>query len=475
MSDHEIGYMIAKKLAAAYRRGKLSPVEVVNAIFARIERLDPKLNAFCLLLPGQARKEAKRAETAFRRKKDVDPLCGIPVSIKDLIFTKGIRTTGGSRIFEHFVPEEDEAAVARLRAAGAIIIGKTNTPEFGFKAVTDNPMFGITRNPWNIEKTPGGSSGGAAAAVAAGLCPLALGSDGGGSIRIPASFSGVFGLKPSFGRVPHHPKFPGWETLSHTGPLTRTVADAALMLDAIAGPDDRDRNSLPPITGTFSGALRRSLEGTRIAWSPDLGYATVEPEVIEITSAAARAFRKAGCRVREYNPGLECPEEIFATMVFCDYHASLGNQLDKWKDKMDPSLATLVERGGGFSAKDYLQATYRMEEFHAKAQEIFEKFDFLLTPVTATPAFIAGRMAPETVAGKRLSPIGWMAFTYPFNLTGQPAASVPCGFTGDGLPVGLQIVGRRHDDTGVLRMAAAFEKLMPWADARPPLDEKKET
>lgn len=467
MSDTDLCFMSAKKLVSAYRRKKLSPVEVVNAVLARIEILNPTLNAFCLILAEQARSEAKRAETAFRRNKKVGPLYGIPVSIKDLIFTKGIRTTGGSKIFENFIPDEDETAVARLKSAGAIIIGKTNTPEFGYMAVTHNRLFGITRNPWHLDKTAGGSSGGAAAAVASGLGPLALGSDGGGSIRIPASFSGIFGFKPSYGRVPHLPGFPGWETLSHTGPMTRTVADAAMMMDVIAGPDNKDRHSLPAIANTYSGRLRGSLKGTKIAWSPDLGYATVESEVLEITSDAARAFRKAGCTVKEYDPSFECPEEIFTTMVFCEYHAGLSEYLSAWRDKIDPPLARLIEMGGNFSAKDYIQATFRRQGFHAKAQKIFETYDFLLTPTVAVPAFSAGKMAPDLVAGKRLSPIGWMAFTYPFNLTGQPAASVPCGFTKYGLPIGLQIVGRRHDDVGVLRLAAAFERLRPWAETKP--------
>ncbi len=358
-----------------------------------------------------------------------------------------------------------------MREAGAIIVGKTNTPEFGYMGVTHNPLFGITRNPWNLDKTPGGSSGGAASATAAGLCPLSLGSDGGGSIRIPASFSGVFGFKASFGRVPHQPGFPGWETLSHTGPITRTVADAAFMLDIIAGPDGLDRHSLPPFGSTFSGSMRGSLKGTKVAWSPDLGHATVDPEVLEITGKAIRAFREAGCRLKEHTPDFGSPEELFSTMVFGEFAAALGDELDEWRDKLDAPLATLVERGEKLSASDYVKATFERQEYCAKMQTIFEKYEFLLTPTLAVPAFEAGRAAPDKVAGKRLaSPIGWMPFTYPFNLTGQPAASVPCGFTEDGLPVGLQIVGRMHDDVGVLRMAATFERLRPWAERRPPIE-----
>ncbi|RJP25373.1 MAG: amidase [Candidatus Abyssobacteria bacterium SURF_5] len=465
--ENDLCRLTARQLLSAYRRRKLSPVEVVEAVLQRITLDGPKLNAFCTLLPDEARKQARKAEKAYLKKQDAPPLLGVPVSIKDLIFTKGVRTTGGSRLFENFVPDEDEPAVARLRAAGAVIIGKTNTPEFGYKAATDNPLFGITRNPWNTDKTPGGSSGGAAASVAAGMCPIALGSDGGGSIRIPSALCGVFGLKPSFGRVPRYPSFPGWETLAHTGPITRTVADAALVMDIIAGPDERDRSSLPPISGAFSRSLSGAVKGTKIAWSPTLGYATVEPEILKITGEAAKLFRRAGCRVEEINPALENPEAELSIFVMADFQAAIGDSLEDNREKMDPRLVTLVEMGKNISAKEYVQASFRRQVFHERVQKIFEKYDFLLTPTTAVAAFQAGKMAPETVAGQRLSPLAWMPFTYPFNFTGQPAASVPCGFTEDHLPVGLQIVGRRHDDAGVLRLSAVFEKLYPWPDFVP--------
>jgi aspartyl-tRNA(Asn)/glutamyl-tRNA(Gln) amidotransferase subunit A len=459
----------AKQLVSAYQRRKLSPVEVIEAVLDRIKLYDRKLNAFCTLLPDEAQKQARKAEKVYAKNQNAPPLLGVPVSVKDLIFTKGIRTTGGSRLFENFVPDDDEPAVARLRAAGAIIIGKTNTPEFGYKAVTDNPLFGISRNPWNPEMTPGGSSGGAAASVAAGFCPLALGSDGGGSIRIPGALCGVFGFKPSFGRVPRYPSFPGWETLAHTGPITRTTADAALMMDIIAGPDSRDRYSLPSSSRSYSGSIRNPLKRIKIAWSPTLGYATVEPEVLKLTAAGAMSFRKAGCKVEEIDPGWVNPEPDFVTFVVSDFQAALGDHLEEAREKMDPRLVTLVEMGQNVSAKQYVQASFRRQAFHERVQKLFEKYDFLLTPTTATPAFQAGKMAPETVAGQRLSPLAWMPFTYPFNLTGQPAASVPCGFTESGLPVGLQIVGRRLDDAGVLQLSSVFEKLNPWSDFAPAL------
>lgn len=469
MNDAGICYLSARELLSAYRRRKLSPVEVVDAVFERIEQLNPRLNAFCTLLPEEARRQARKAERAYSGEKDSAPLLGVPVSIKDLIFTRGIRTTGGSRLYEDFVPDEDEPAVARLKAAGAIIIGKTTTPEFGYKAVTDSPLLGITRNPWNPEKTPGGSSGGAAASVAAGMGPIAIGSDGGGSIRIPGALCGVFGFKPSFGRVPRYPSFPGWETLAHTGPITRTVADAALVMDVIAGPDSRDRYSLPPAKRAYLGGLKNSVKGAKIAWSPTLGYATVDAEVLQLTEKAAKSFSRLGCKVREIDSHLENPEPDFVTFVVADFYAALGGFLEGSREKIDPRLATLAEMGKDISAQEYVLASFRRQVFHEKVQEIFEKYDFLLTPTTAAPAFQAGKMAPETVAGKRLaSPLGWMPFTYPFNLTGQPAASVPCGLTRDCLPVGLQIVGRQLDDAGVLRLSAAYERLFPFSEFIPP-------
>ena len=468
MSD-DLCWLPATELARLIRLKQVSPVEVTEAVLLRIERLNPLLNAFCTPTHEVARRAAKEAEIAVMKGEPLGPLHAVPVSIKDLIFTRGVTTTGGSRIYADFIPEDDAVAGERLKAAGAVLLGKTNTPEFGHKAVTDNPLFGVTRNPWRLDRTPGGSSGGAGAAVAAGLGPLALGTDGGGSIRIPAAFSGIYGLKPSFGRVPQHPGFPGWPTLTHTGPMTRTVRDAALMLDVIAGPDDRDRYSLPAEPGSYLAACEDPVKGLSVAWSPDLGYAAVEPEVARITEEAAAVFESLGCHVEVVNPGWENPEEIFGALIAAETFAGLAEKLDAWHDRMDPTLVRFLERGRTVTTVDYIQAGHRRTAYWQQVKAFLARFDLLLTPTLPVPPFAIGIVWPREIAGHRVSPLGWMAFTYPFNLTGQPAASVPAGFTGDGLPVGLQIIGRRFADKMVLAASAAFEAARPWASRRPPL------
>jgi aspartyl-tRNA(Asn)/glutamyl-tRNA(Gln) amidotransferase subunit A len=374
-------------------------------------------------------------------------------------------------MFADFVPDQDAICVERLKAAGAIVLGKTNTPEFGWVAVTQNRLFGPTRNPWNPGRTSGGSSGGAASGVAAGLGPLAIGSDGGGSIRIPSSFCGVFGHKPSHGRVPAWPGFPDiWEGLSVVGPITRTVRDAALMMEVIAGRDDRDYFSLPDEGLSYLPLLEKGIEGLRVAWSPDLGYATVDPEVLRLTEAAARALGELGCRLEEASPEAHNPQESSSTVVGASVATFPGGQMAGWEDEVDAGLARFVERGRNILATDYLRARLANIDYRNQVQAFFDEYDLLLTPTLAVPPFEVGSFGPREIAGKRVAPIDWMAFTFPFNITGQPAASVPCGFTSDGLPVGLQIVGRRFDDGTVLRAAAAFERARPWADRFPPLD-----
>ncbi len=468
MSD--LHWLPATDLAALIRAKKLSPVELTEAVLARIEGLNPQLNAFCTVTPDGARQGAKIAEAALMHGEPLGPLHGVPVSIKDVIFTRGIVTTGGSRIFADFVPEEDAVAAERLKAAGAVILGKTNTPEFGHKALGENPHFGATRNPWRFDRTPGGSSAGAGAAVAAGLGPLALGTDGGGSIRIPASFCGVYGLKPSFGRIPSGPGFPGWETFTVPSPMTRTVRDAALMLDALAGPDDRDRHSLPSEGGSYLEACEEPIVGWSVAWSPDLGYARVDPEVARITEEAAAVFESLGCRVETVATGWEDPEEIFAVMASAELYGAWGARLPEWRDRMDRTLVRYLERGGGVTLVEYLRAARGRREFWAQVQGFLARFDLLLTPTVAVPPFATGGFWPREIAGEKASPLGWMPFTYPFNLTGQPAATVPAGFTEDGLPVGLQLVGRRHADRAVLAASAAFEVACPWASRKPSMD-----
>lgn len=471
MTPDELCWTPALELAALIRAKKLSPVEVTEVVLSRIDRVNAAVNAFCTRTPEVAREAAKIAEAALMHGEPLGVLHGIPVSIKDLVFTRGILTAGGSRIFADFTPEEDAVTVERLKAAGAVIVGKTTTPEFGHKAMTESPLSGVTRNPWRPDRTAGGSSGGAAAAVAAGLAPLALGRDGGGSVRIPASFCGIYGLKPSFGRVPNGPGFPGWETFTVSGPMTRTVRDAALMLDVIAGPDDRDRHSLPGVSGSFVTACDESIAGWTVAWSPDLGYARVDPEVARITEDAAVIFESLGCRVETVATGWDDPEEIFATLSWAETYAAWGEYLPEWRDRMDPTFVRVLERGRAVTLDEYLGAARRRREFWSQVQGFLARFDLLLTPAVAVPPFVgAGGFGPREIAGHKVSPLGWMPFGYPFNLTGQPAATVPAGFTTDGLPVGLQIVGRRHSDGAVLAASAAFEAAQPWASRRPTIE-----
>ncbi len=461
-------YTPAVEIAALIREKKLSPVEVVDSLLDRIDRINPSINAFCTVAADQARQAAKRAEAAVMRGDSLGPLHGVPVAVKDLTATKHIRTTFGSRVYENNLPDEDDIIVERLLTAGAIIVGKTNTPEFGHKGTTDNRLFGVTRNPWNLERHAGGSSGGSAAAVASGLGPLATGSDGGGSIRIPASFCGVFGLKPSYGRVPRGPGAPDWQTLSHQGPISRTVDDAALMLGAIAGRDERDRHSLADDRLDCYPLPDGDLKGVRIGWSPDLGHAPVDPEVLEATTAATRVFETTGATVDEAGIDVEHQGRHFAAIWAATYAAKYAHLLDEWRDQMDPSLVAIIDGGIAMTATQYAEAAAAREAFWQNVRPCFEKFDFLLTPTLSISAFDAALLNPPDVAG--VSGMDWTPFTYPFNFTGQPAASVPCGWTKGGLPIGLQIVGRRFDDIGVLKVAAAFEKAAPWADAKPNLD-----
>ena len=459
----------ALELVNLIRNRKLSPVEVTDAVLARIETVNRALNAFCLVAADQARKAAREAEIAVMRNEPLGLLHGVPVSIKDVLATRGLTTTGGSRLFADLVPDEDALSVARLRAAGAVVLGKTNTSEFGHKAVTECPLFGVTKNPWNPALTPGGSSGGGAAAVASGAGPLALGTDGGGSVRIPAAFCGAYGFKPSYGRVPHREGTPGWAHVSHVGPIARTVRDAALVLDAIAGGDDRDRQSLPSQAGSYLEACEDDVKGLHVAWTPDLGYARVDPRVVEICGDAAAEFESLGCHVEVVNPGWEDPEEMFSTMIAAQFYAAWSDRLPEAETLMDPTLVKFIRRGGAITAREYIRAVERVDAYWREVHAFLERFDFLLMPTVAVVPFAAGQAPPREIAGERVSVLGWMPFTFPFNLTGQPAASVPAGWTGEGLPVGLQIVGRRHADRTVLAASAAFEEARPWSDRRPAL------
>ncbi len=469
MEAVELCFMPATAMASAIRARKLSPVEVVDAALARIDRLNPRLGAYCTVTHAAARAAAREAAVAVMRGDALGILHGVPVSVKDLIPTSGVRTTWGSRLFEHFIPDEDAPVVERLKQAGAIVLGKTNTPEFGYKGTTDNLVFGLSRNPWSPAHTPGGSSGGGAAAVAAGLGPLAVGTDGGGSIRIPCSCCGIFGLKPTLGRVAAAPTYGGLDTLSHTGPMTRTVRDAALMLNAIAGPDPRDLSSLPADGTDYLALLDRGIAGLRVAWTPDWGYAAVDPEVRRITEAAAKRFADAGCAVEEDTPGFSDPTDPFLVVYSASYAARFADKLPEARDRLDPALVTLIEHGMRWTAAEFITAANSRRTLNDVFRRFFARYDLLLTPTLAAPPLPVGVDAYEEIAGRPVARTGWYAFTYPLNLTGYPAATVPCGWTAGGLPVGLQIVGPRFADAVVLRAAAAFEALAPWAGKRPPV------
>jgi len=465
----DLHWQPATTLARLIRQKKVSPVELLAAILDRIDKLNPRLNAFVTLTIEQARREARAAERALtRRSATLGPLHGVPFSVKDLVITKGVRTTFGTPIYRDNVPTEDAPIVARLKAAGGVMLGKTNTPTMGWIGATHNPLFGITRNPWNLERTPGGSSGGASAAAAAGLGPLHVGTDGGGSIRIPASCAGIYGFKASYGRIPTYPVSGAW-SLSHVGPMTRTVADAALMLNVGAGPDERDQYSLPAERVDYVKALGGSLKGWRVAWTDDLGFADcVDPEVSAVCARAARAFRELGCRVEEVQPGWPSPKEAWYEIFCGGIAARLAPYLDR-RGEIDPGLARIIETTLRNGPTKYVQAWFDRLAWWQHPRAFFEKYDLLLTPTIACPPFPVGLDNPTEIAGRPVGAYAWIPFTYPFNCTGQPAASVPAGFTASGLPVGLQIVGRRFADAAVLRASAAFERLRPWAQHRPPI------
>lgn len=463
----EVAYLSATDLISRFAERTLSPVEVTEVTLRRIERLNPSLVAFLTVTSDSALEAARQAERAYATG-TAGPLAGVPISIKDLTLTRGVRTTRGSLLYQDFVPDEDAPFVERVLAAGAVMIGKTNTPELGWKGDSGNRLGGPTQNPWRHGRTAGGSSGGGAAAVAAGLGPLAQGSDGAGSIRIPASFCGIVGFKPSFGLVPNYPASAVVD-LAHLGPMSRSVRDAALLLNVTAGADSRDRLSWSSGVDYLEG-LDNSIAGLRVAWSPNLGYAEVAPAVRDATARAAHRFTDSGCDVEEVDPGISDPWDLESIMWEAAMAGVFRGRLAEVRDHLDPGLLRVVERGNKLHAADLAAAQQRRAAYFDQWRRFMERYDLLLTPTLPVTAFSAGDDEPPRSDGATdVTPLDWTKFTYPFNLTGQPAATVPCGFDHDGLPIGLQIVGRWHDDATVLRAAAAFEEAAPWASNIPPL------
>jgi aspartyl-tRNA(Asn)/glutamyl-tRNA(Gln) amidotransferase subunit A len=449
----------ATELLAAYRAKTLSPVEATRASLARIEKLNPVLNCFNRVDEKGALAAARESEARWRKGAPVGLLDGVPTSIKDIILTKGWPTLRGSKTTDPKGPWNDDApAVARLREHGAVFLGKTTTPEFGWKGVTDSPLTGITRNPWNPRTTPGGSSGGSAAAVAAGMGALTVGTDGGGSIRIPCAFTGLFGLKPSFGRVPAWPLSP-FGTVAHLGPMTRSVADAALMLNVLSLPDARDWHALPYDGRDYRVGLEDGVRGLRIAYSPDLGYAKVDKEIAALVKNAALVLADLGAHVDEVDPGFEDQQPTFTLHWFPGASYVVRSIPEAKRKLMDPGLLEVARAGEKFSVKEIQDAAQARGALGVLMNQFHQKYDLLLTPTLPLPAFEAGKEVADVVRERRWT--DWSPFSYPFNLTQQPAASVPCGLTKAGLPAGLHIVGPKYGDALVLRAARAYESAAP--------------
>ena len=463
----DFAYKSAADLLRMIRTRQASPVEIMEQCLARIDALEPRINAFVARTPELAMDAARRAEQAVMSGAPLGLLEGLPVSVKDLIAVGGVRLTFGSRTAEENIADADAPAVERLRAAGACIIGKTTTSEFGCKAAGDSPLTGITRNPWNTAKTPGGSSCGAAASIAAGISPFGLGTDGGGSIREPSALTGLFGLKAQFARVPVFPTA-ATPTLSHVGPIARTVRDAALLLTAIAGYDARDPFSVAEPVPDFLAACERPVKGMRIAWSPTLGYAKPASEIVAITQRAAAVFESLGCHVELVERVFdEDPVELWTS----EFYAGIGTRLNKQylevPHLLDPALLDMLHAALEQPLGAYYGNVFRRYALRESMRRFFGKYDLLLTPQTPIAAFDVGIDVPHEFPDRNIC--SWQFYTYPFNLTGQPAASIPAGFTTQGLPVGLQMVAGLNREVDIFSAAAALELARPWAARRPPV------
>ena len=468
MNAEDLGYLPATQLAELIRTKQISPVEYMRSLLARIEAVDPKVNAFAYLAPDRAMDGARAAEAKLMSGERIGRLHGLPVTIKDLAITKDMPTQQGSLIYMDAQTAEDAPMVSRLRDEGGIVIGKTTTSEFGWTGVSHSPLTGITHNPWKFGMNAGASSAGAGAASAAGFGPLHQGSDGAGSIRIPAHFCGVFGLKPSFGRVPNYPVSTG-DMTSHNGPLTRTVADSALMMEVMSGPHPLDYTTLEAGPAAYLSRLHEGVKGKRIAYSPDLGLARVDPDVAALVKAAALRFAELGAIVEEVPTPWAAPGPELIRFFWSAHLTRLKPRLETWASKMDPGLVACIEASTNVSVSEYQAARETKMAYIANIHRWFENWDFLLTPAVSVAAFPAEKLMPDHWPHHDWDWVSWAEFSYPFNMAWNPAASVPCGFTAEGLPVGLQIVGRRFDDLGVLQASAAFEAVQPWAGARPPL------
>lgn len=463
----DLSFMSATVLSKRIRKKEISPVEVVDFFLQRIEDLNPTINAFCTVAADQARQDAVNSEKEIMMgNSDIGLLHGVPIAIKDLTRTKGIRTTFGSKVFADYVPTKDSIVVRRIKEAGGIIIGKTNTPEFGHKGTTDNQLFGTTKNPWNPDLTSGGSSGGSAAAVAAGLVPLAEGSDGGGSIRIPASFCGVFGLKPTYGRIPfdgiENNMFSSQNPFLHHGPISRSVDDAALLYSVMSGYDPSDPFVLPNTDDFTIQKIFDGIQGLRIAYSPDLGLYEIDPQVQEAMNNVVRQLHNLGCRVEEVNLDFEMSREdithAFSTLWITQVATNYRSLLPDYEHALSEDIRKMIHFGEKISAVDYKDIEFVQTKIWKKVQEVFNDYDLLVSPTLAVPAFSHTIKGPKIINEKKINPnLDWMLTTI-FNLTGHPAASIPAPVKDNQLPVGIQVVGRRMEEKNIFRLAYAFEQ-----------------
>jgi len=466
----DLCFLSATELTRLIRTREVSCEEVMRAHLEQIERVNPMVNAIVTLLPERALDGARMADAAIASGQPVGPLHGLPVAHKDLLVTKGIRTTFGSPIYQDFVPDTDAILVERLRAAGAITIGKTNTPEFGAGSQTFNPVFGATRNPWDLTKTCGGSSGGAAVALACGMMPLADGSDFGGSLRNPASFCNIAGFRPSAGRVPSWPTVNAWFSLPVLGPMARTVEDLALMLSATAGPDARAPISINESGSVFAGPLARDFRGLRVAWSRDLGGLPVDTRVTEALSSGRRVLEAIGVQVEDADPDLTDADEVFRVLRAWNFETSFGALLKTQRHLMKDTVIWNIEEGARLTGAQVGGAELKRTELYHRVRRFMEQYAFLAAPVVQVPPFDVNQPWVTEINGEKMHTyLDWMKSCYAISATGLPAVSVPCGFTRDGLPVGLQIVGRHQDDFGVLQLAYAFQQQTALWKRRPPV------
>jgi amidase len=465
-----IHFRSATELAALIRQGQLSCVEVMEAHLAQIERVNPQVNAIITLHAEQALAQAQAADQAIARGDALGPLHGLPIAHKDLFCTKGMRTTFGSPIYREHIPQHNELHIARLQQAGAISIGKTNTPEFGAGSQTFNPIFGATRNPYQLDLTCGGSSGGAAVALACGMIPLADGSDMGGSLRNPASYNNIVGLRPSPGRVPQWPNNNLWETLSVNGPMARTVADLALALSVMAGPDPRVPISIAESGEQFRQPLDRDFRGVRIAWSPDFGGIQVDTRISAVIAQQLPIFEQLGCHIDQADPGWHEADTVFKTLRAWNFAYSHAELLETHRDQLKETVVWNIEAGLKLSANELRQAQRLRNTLYQRVQQFLESYDFIVLPVTQVPPFDINIPYPTEINGQALETyIDWMRSCYYISATGLPAISLPCGFTPEGLPVGLQIVGRH--EWPLLQIAYAFEQQTKIAARHPRIAE----